>query len=125
MSEIEWSRYPLVAENDLGRRWLQIQRDLSLAQNTVEAYGRGLEEFLRFIRDLEKAPTEVGGEILAAYVRSLRARPGASRGKVISIGSKSTLSNATLQQRLTVVRLFYDFLIEEQQCSQNPVGRGR
>jgi site-specific recombinase XerD len=125
MSEIKWSRYPSVAENDLGRRWLQIQRDLGLAQNTVEAYGRGLEEFLRFIRDLEIAPTEVGGEILAAYVRSLRARPGASRGEGISIGSKSTLSNATLQQRLTVVRLFYDFLIEEQQCSQNPVGRGR
>jgi hypothetical protein len=35
------------------------------------------------------------------------------------------LSNATLQQRLTVVRLFHDFLVEEQHCSQNPVGRGR
>ncbi len=38
MSEIEWSRYPLVAENDLGRRWLQIQRDLSLAQNTAALF---------------------------------------------------------------------------------------
>lgn len=125
MSEIHWSRYPLVAESDLARRWLQIQLNLGLAQNTIEAYGRGLEEYLRFVRGLEKAPTEVGGEIIAAYVRSLRARPGATRGKVISIGSKPMLSNATLQQRLTVVRLFYDFLIEEQQCSQNPVGRGR
>jgi integrase/recombinase XerD len=35
------------------------------------------------------------------------------------------LSNATLQQRLTVIRLFYDFLLEERLCRKNPVGRGR
>ena len=125
MTEIAWSRYPLIAESDLGRRWLQIQGDLGLAQNTVEAYGRGLEEYFRFVRDLEIAPTKAGREIIATYVRSLRARPGATRGKVISVDSKSTLSNATLQQRLTVVRLFYDFLVEEQLCPKNPVGRGR
>jgi hypothetical protein len=39
MSEIDWSHYPLTGESDLGRRWLQIQCDLGLAQNTVEAYG--------------------------------------------------------------------------------------
>src|SRR5216683_4592211 len=109
MSDIDWSRYPLIAESDLARRWLQIQSDLGLAQNTIEAYGRGLGEYLRFIRDLEIAPAKAGREIIATYVRSLRARPGATRGKVISIDSKSTLSNATLQLRLTVVRLFYDF----------------
>lgn len=35
------------------------------------------------------------------------------------------LSNATLQQRLVAVRLFYDFLIEEGVRESNPVGRGR
>jgi hypothetical protein len=35
------------------------------------------------------------------------------------------LSNATLQQRLTAVRLFFDFLIEEGQRADHPVGRGR
>jgi integrase/recombinase XerD len=35
------------------------------------------------------------------------------------------LANATLQQRLTAVRLFYDYLIEEDIRSTNPVGRGR
>ncbi len=44
---------------------------------------------------------------------------------MISIDSMSRLSSATLQQRLTVVRLFYEFLMEEQQCERNPVGRGR
>ncbi|WP_424534162.1 hypothetical protein ACOZ38_28085 [Sphaerisporangium viridialbum] len=33
--------------------------------------------------------------------------------------------NATLQQRLVPVRLFYDYLIEEGLRESNPVGRGR
>jgi len=116
MSEIDWSRYPLIAENKLARRWLQIQRDLGLAENTVEAYGRGLEEYLRFVRALEADPTKVGGEIIARYLHSSRERPGATRGGVISIDSHSGLSDATLQQRLTVTRVFYDFLLEERAC---------
>jgi hypothetical protein len=65
MSEIDWSRYPLVAESDLGRRWLQIQCGLGLAQNTVEAYDRGLEEYLKFVRDLHTDPKQAGSEIIA------------------------------------------------------------
>jgi len=116
MSEIEWSRYPLTAENNLGRRWLQIQRDLGLAQNILEAYGRGFEEYLGFLRDANVEPTEAGGEVIARYVQRLRARPGAVRGNVTQIDSHSTLSNAALQQRLTIIRLFNDFILEERLC---------
>jgi integrase len=35
------------------------------------------------------------------------------------------LANATLQQRLTAVRLFYDYAVEERLREANPVGRGR
>jgi integrase/recombinase XerD len=125
MSEIDWSRYPLIAESKLGRQWLQIQLDLGLAQNTVEAYGRGLEEYLRFVRASRTDPTQANGEIIASYIHNLSARPGATRKNVISIDSHSALSNATLQLRLTVIRLFYDFLLEEGLCEKNPVGRGR
>ncbi|MEU0939836.1 site-specific integrase [Embleya sp. NPDC005971] len=44
---------------------------------------------------------------------------------MISIDSGIGLSNATLQQRLVPVRLFYDFLMEEGLRDSNPVGRGR
>src|SRR5262245_2306552 len=44
---------------------------------------------------------------------------------IVSIDSGVGLANATLQQRLGVVRLFYDDLIEEQRRDTNPVGRGR
>jgi integrase/recombinase XerD len=63
------------------------------------------------------------GEI-AAYVRDLRERPGRRGANVVAIDSGAGLSNATLQLRATVVRLFYDFLVEERVCDRNPVGRG-
>ena len=34
------------------------------------------------------------------------------------------LSNATMQQRLTAIRLWYDYLVEEGLRETNPVGRG-
>jgi integrase len=44
---------------------------------------------------------------------------------VVSIDSGAGLANATIQQRLVSVRLFYDFLMEEGLRESNPVGRGR
>ncbi|MGW1505611.1 hypothetical protein ACWCQW_45340 [Streptomyces mirabilis] len=43
---------------------------------------------------------------------------------MISIDSGAGLANATIQQRLAPVRLFYDFLMEEGVRESNPVGRG-
>ena len=43
----------------------------------------------------------------------------------MTIGSGVGLANATLQQRLVAVRLFYDHLVEEGRRDTNPVGRGR
>lgn len=48
MTEVPWERYPLVAACSSGRVWLQIQADLGLARNTVEAYGRALQDYLAF-----------------------------------------------------------------------------
>jgi integrase len=43
----------------------------------------------------------------------------------VALDSGVGLANATLQQRLVAVRLFYDYLIEEGRRETNPVGRGR
>ena len=74
------------------------------------------------MRDLQTVPTQAGGEIIANYVGSLRGRPGAIRGNVISIDTRPLLSNAILQQRLTVIRVVYDFLLEERLCKRIPLG---
>jgi len=43
---------------------------------------------------------------------------------VVALDSGAGLANATLQLRVTVVRLFYDYLVEEGVRDRSPVGRG-
>ncbi len=62
---------------------------------------------------------------IAVYVRELTSRPHRRGANVVSIDSGTGLGNATIQQRLVAVRLFYDFLMEEGLRESNPVGRGR
>ena len=122
MTSIKWSNYPLLAQSTNATIWLQIQADLRLAQNTVDAYGRALEDFFRICRHLAVSPEHAKREHIAAYVQELSQRQLAHRKDHQSpIG----LANATLQQRLTAVRLFFDHLVEEDIRRDNPVGRGR
>ena len=62
---------------------------------------------------------------MAAYVGNLRVRPGHRGRGVVSLDTGCGLSNATMQQRLTAIRLFFDFLMEQGLRDTNPVGRGR
>lgn len=58
-------------------------------------------------------------------MRDLTSRPHSGGSNVVAIDSGGGLSNATLQQRLVAVRLFFDHLVEEGVRETNPVGRGR
>lgn len=121
----EWFRYPLLAAQPEARRWLESEYLLGLAPNTIDAYGRGVEDFLAYCRRVDADPVTVTRETIARYVGDLRRRPGPRGANVVTIGSGAGLSNATLQQRLTAVRLFFDFLVEDAIRETNPVGRGR
>lgn len=123
---IEWFRYPFVAAHDFGRAWLKSETLLGLAPNTLDAYARGLDDFLGFCQRTAVDPAKATRGDLACYVGDLRQRPCARpRGTTSPLAPVAGLSNATLQQRLTAVRLFFDFLMEEGQRAENPVGRGR
>ncbi len=120
-----FERYPLIGRHPHALTWLRIQVDLDLAASTVTAYGRALEDYLRFSDDRAVEPDAATREHVAAYVRDLLARPS-PRGRGLRLfDSGAGLANATLQQRLTAVRLFYDYLVEEGLRDNNPVGRGR
>ena len=125
MTVIKWDCYPVVAVNPQARAWLRIHGDLGRAPNTVDAYGRGLEDYLRFSDRLGVRPEDASRAHVAAYVRELADRPSPRSPTIRRIDSGKGLSNATMQQRLTVVRLFYDYLMEEGLRANNPVGRGR
>ena len=125
MTEIRWEHYPRAAESDLARRWLTVQANLGLATNTVDAYARALEDYLRFSHRNGADVTNTGRDNIAAFVRDLASRPNPRPPKDKTPGVRPGLANATLQQRLTAIRLFYDFLMEEGIRPNNPVGRGR
>lgn len=125
VTEVRWERYPLVAACSSARAWLRMQADLGLAPNTVAAYGRALQDYLAFSASSSVAPETAKRAHIAAYVRDLARRPRPRGDGVRVLDSGAGLANATLQQRLVAVRLFYDHLIEEDLRADNPVGRGR
>ena len=43
-----WSHYPLVSAEPQGRSWLTLLSNLGRSPATVEAYGRGLDQYIRF-----------------------------------------------------------------------------
>jgi integrase len=57
---------------------------------------------------------------IATYVRDLLS-PGRAASDSKRTDTFDTLANATLQQRMTVIRLFYDYLVEEGVRDRNPV----
>lgn len=106
-------------------RWLSILESFGRAPNTILAYRRALDDYLDFCIQQQKQPSNMGREQIALFVRSMAERPvlgrSGSPGSVPHFG----LANATMQQRLTAVRLYHDHLVEEGIRPDNPVGRGR
>jgi len=91
----------------------------------MDAYARALAEYLQFCERDGVDPLAASRAQVAAFVRELATRPSPRGVKVVSIDSGAGLANATLQQRLVAVRLFYEFLVDEGVRESNPVGRGR
>jgi integrase/recombinase XerD len=108
--QIRWDRCPTVAAHPMCRAWLTFQSHRGLAENSLDAYSRGLEIFLRFLSDQRLPVPAVTRVHIGTYLASLQR-------------NDRCLSNATVQQRLTVLRLFYSYLVEEAVCKTNPVGQ--
>ncbi|MFK0181837.1 tyrosine-type recombinase/integrase [Streptomyces xanthochromogenes] len=118
-------KWPVLGRNEQAAGWLQVWTDLGRAPRTIDAYARGLAEYLEMCERENVDPLTANRAHIALYVRELTSRPSRRGANVVSIDSGSGLANATIQQRLVPVRLFYDFLMEDGQRDSNPVGRGR
>lgn len=125
MDGVRWERFPLVAQGQHSRTWLGMQANLGLAPSTVEAYGRALQDFLTFSARREVNADTASREHVAAYVHDLSTRSSRRGGGAGKGDPVAGLANATLHQRLTAVRLYYEYLVEEGLRVTNPVGRGR
>lgn len=118
-------KWPVLGRHEKALAWLQVWADLGRAPRTIDAYGRGLSEFLLTCERQGVDPAVAGRADVAVFVRELTSRPSARGANVVAIDSGAGLANATIQQRLVPVRLFFDFLMEEGFRESNPVGRGR
>lgn len=125
MTEVQFDRYPFVGQLPSARAWIVFQANLQRSPQTVDAYARDLQDYLAFCQQHQLAAETAQKEHIALYVRDMaeRPRPRGRNGSVLVSGTG--LANATMQRRLTAVRLYYDSLVEDGTCLRNPVGRGR
>ena len=93
-----------LGRHERAAEWLQVWTDPGRAPRTVDAYARGLAEYLQVCEREGVDPVAAGRAHLAAYVRELSSRPSMRGANVVSIDSGTGLANATLQQRLVAVR---------------------
>ena len=75
MANVRWEHYPHVGGNEVARAWLVLESNLGLAANTLDAYGRGLEEYIAFSAGKDTAVVTATRDHIAAYIRYLTTRP--------------------------------------------------
>src|ERR1700756_648096 len=98
-------RWPTLAGEPAALAWLGIRSDLGLAPRTLDAYSRGLSEYLAFCTAVSIDPLTAGRDHVARYVCELTQRPPrhARADTACSSVASQRLANATVQQRLTAV----------------------
>lgn len=101
---------PFLSADPSACRWVCLQEDLLCAPNTIDAYARGVNDWLDFCDSVALTAAVAGRDTVALYVRSLH--------------TDRQLAAATIRHRLTVVRLYNDWLCEEGIRERNPVRRG-
>ncbi|MCQ0899210.1 MULTISPECIES: tyrosine-type recombinase/integrase [Enterobacterales] len=95
----------------LVERWLKLLSDLGRAQATLSAYRNALNHYFSFCSQNGIKPDKARFEDLAAYISPQL--PGMS----------FPVASATLQLRLSAIRLWYDFLMYQDLCLINPLPR--
>ena len=95
MITVRWDHFPLVEQHHEARRWLQFTANLGRASNTVDAYGRAVEDHLAFCLLVGADPATARPDVIAAWIGDMLQRPNPR-------GSSTGLANATIQQRISV-----------------------
>src|ERR1700689_5488117 len=111
MAEVLSGKWPVLLRHERAAEWLAIWADLGRAPRTIDAYSRGLAEYLVACERNGVDPVSATRAEVAGFVRELRTRPSRRGGNVVALDSGAGLANATLQQRLVPVRLFFCFLV--------------
>ena len=99
MLESVESRWPVVGRHKRAAEWLGIWTDLGRAPRTIDAYARGLGEYLQVCEREGIDPLTATRAQVAVFVRELTSRPSRRGTNVVALDSGSGLANATQQHR--------------------------
>jgi len=125
MPESQCDRYTALAAVPHAHAWLQDLEHFGRSPNTLDAYGRDLADYLAFCQQQRIDVVSATREHIGLFVQELRNRSNPHGSKTHPTALGTGLAPATLQRRLTVVRLFYDYLVELSVRATNPIPRGR
>src|SRR5260370_16703422 len=99
-------KWPVLGRHESAAEWLRIWADLGRAPRTIDAYARGLAEYLEVCERDGVDPVAATRAQVAAFVRELTSRPSRRGPNVVALDSGPALSHATLHHPLVPVRLF-------------------
>jgi integrase/recombinase XerD len=99
MPEAVETKWPVLTRHERAMEWLRIWIDLGRAPRTIDAYARGLAEYLQVCEREGIDPLAATRAQVAVFVRELMSRPSRRGTNVVALDSGSGLANATLQQR--------------------------
>jgi integrase/recombinase XerD len=95
-------KWPVLGRHEQAAVWLQVWTDPGRAPRTIDAYARGLAEYLLMCEREGIDPVAANRAHVAVFVRELTSRPSLRGANVVAIDSGAGLANATIQQRLSV-----------------------
>ena len=105
-------KWPVLGRHGRAAEWLRVWTDLGRAPRTIDAYARGLAEYLLICERDGVDPVSANRLQVAAFVKDLATRPSRRGSNVVALDSGVGLANATLQQRLvppsTLARAYND-----------------
>ncbi|MFJ1551108.1 hypothetical protein [Streptomyces sp. NPDC088246] len=80
-------KWPVLGRHEQAATWLTIWTDLGRAPRTIDAYARGLAEYLLMCERENVDPVTANRAHVAVYVRELTSRPQRRGANVVSIDS--------------------------------------
>lgn len=96
---------------NLVEQWLRLLADLGRADSTIKAYRGALAHYLRYCEENALSPLSAHFEDFSGYIRPQLP------------GMEHPVSSATLQLRISAIRLWYEFLHYQDLCETSPVPR--
>ncbi len=130
MHEIDWKWCPRVATHEMTRHFLLSQARLQKSRQTLEAYGRDLDDLLEAFDDLPfNDVIEANSGQLERYIDGLYNRPPkqglGTQLKIMRI-ARTRLALSTIRRRVGTARRFYQWLIDRKLRTDlvNPVPKG-